>query len=94
MYNLKNPILILFYADWCGHCKKFMPTWEEFIKTRINSEEYNVIQIESANPFAQRIKGLQGYPTIYYIHGEKLIEYNGNRDIESLEKFLEKNKDV
>ena len=91
MYNLNNPSLILFHADWCGHCKQFMPTWDEF-KTRINSEEYNIIKIESAKPLVQRIRGLQGFPTIYYIHGDITLEYDGDRDLESLLYFLEKNK--
>jgi thiol-disulfide isomerase/thioredoxin len=90
-YNLNNPSFILFHANWCGYCKTFMPIWDE-LKTRINSEEYNIIKIESANSFVQRIKGLQGFPTIYYIHVNKTLEYDGDRDLESLLKFLEKNK--
>jgi thiol-disulfide isomerase/thioredoxin len=91
MYNLNNPSLILFYADWCGHCKTFMPTWGEF-KTKINTKKYNIVEIESQNPFTNRIQGLQGYPSLYYIINDKAIEYNGGRDVQSLEMFLKKNK--
>jgi thiol-disulfide isomerase/thioredoxin len=91
MYNLNNPSFVLFYANWCGHCQEFMPTWNK-LKTRINSEEYNIIKIESAKPLVKRIKGLQGFPTIYYIHGDKILEYNRGRDLKSLLNFLKENK--
>lgn len=91
MYNLNNPSFILFYANWCGHCKTFMPIWGEF-KTKINTNEYNIVEIESQNPFTNRIHGLQGYPSLYYIYKNKIIEYNEGRDIKSLEMFLKKNK--
>jgi thiol-disulfide isomerase/thioredoxin len=91
MYNLKNPSLILFYANWCGYCKSFMPIWNEF-KTQINTKKYNIVEIESQNPFTNRIQVLQGYPTLYYIHNDKLIEYNEGRDVKSLINFLNKNK--
>ena len=67
MWNLKNNTIIFFYADWCGHCKTFMPTWKEF-KNKINTKEYNIIEIESQNPFTQKIKRLRGYPSIFYIY--------------------------
>jgi thiol-disulfide isomerase/thioredoxin len=90
-YNLKNPTLILFYADWCGHCQTFMPIWDEF-KTKINKEEYNIIKIESANPFTKKIQVVQGYPTIFYIDGDDIKEYNKGRDVKSLVNFLKENK--
>ncbi len=30
--------LIMFYADWCPHCKKFNPIFEEYVK-KINTEK-------------------------------------------------------
>jgi thiol-disulfide isomerase/thioredoxin len=93
MWNLKNNTIIFFYADWCGHCKTFMPTWKEF-KNKINTKEYNIIEIESQNPFTQKIKMLRGYPSIFYINNDKniTIEYNDDRSLESLILFLKNNK--
>ena len=94
MWDINNKdTIILFHANWCGHCKTLMPIWKEF-KTKINTEEYNIIEIESENSFVQKIKILKGYPTIYYINIKKneTIEYNDNRDLESLILFLKNNK--
>lgn len=90
MYNLKNPSLILFYANWCGYCKSFMPIWNEF-KTKINTNKYNIIEIESQHNFTNKIQVLKGYPSLYYIHNDKIIEYSGDRTTNSLIDFLNKN---
>ena len=93
MYNLKKDTIILFYANWCGYCKTFMPIWKE-LKTKINTKEYNIIEIESQNPFTKKIQMLRGYPSIFYINNNKdiTIEYNDDRTLESLILFLKNNK--
>jgi thiol-disulfide isomerase/thioredoxin len=91
MWNLKKNTIIFLYADWCGYCQTFMPIWKEF-KTKINTEEYNIIEIESQNSFTKKIKILKGYPSIYYITQKSTIEYNDDRTIECLLNFLKKNK--
>jgi thiol-disulfide isomerase/thioredoxin len=90
MYDLNKPSIILFYANWCGFCKEFMPEWNKF-KTKINNKEYNIIEIESQNPFINKIKFFKGYPTIYYINKSKVIEYNEDRNEDALINFINKN---
>lgn len=94
MWDIKcKDTIILFHANWCGHCQVLMPIWKE-LKTKINTEEYNIIEIESQNPFTNKIKILKGYPSIYYISIEKkeTIEYNDKRNLKSLLNFLKNNK--
>lgn len=90
-YNLNIPTLILFHANWCGHCQTLMPIWKK-LKTKINTKEYNIIEIESENLFIQKINILRGYPTIYYISTNLTTEYTDDRNIESILNFLKKNK--
>ena len=33
-----DKVLVLFYADWCGHCKKFLPEWDTMAKEYNNAD--------------------------------------------------------
>lgn len=95
--------VILYYADWCGHCKAFKPQWEEFkrmvdnLKTKkLKTDsgvgvELTVKEYESANIPANdnTINGepINGFPTIKVRVDNREFEYMGKRDAKELFKY-------
>jgi thiol-disulfide isomerase/thioredoxin len=81
-------------VSWCGHCKKFKPTWNEF-KKRMASNGSNIevvdLQCDLNEENEQKCKELEvaGYPTVLFMNsnGERK-EYSGDRTIESLVNFV------
>lgn len=56
--------LILYYADYCGHCKNFLPTWKQLKEGKdlpgIIFDEYDCV----AQQNVCSSNGITGYPTM------------------------------
>lgn len=93
MKNAENgKLFVMYYAEWCGHCKKTLP---EFNKLMDNYKgKVTIIAIDSENSDnAELVKNqkIQGFPTIrYYPSGisEDYQEYNGERTHNGFMGFL------
>ena len=77
---LEGKKLVLFYADWCGHCKKVKPEWEKAEK----KAKGNMIKIDcsgkegkSADLMAKY--NVEGFPTIIVFQDGEPTEYDGGR---------------
>ena len=86
-------VLVLFYVDWCPHCKNFKPTWEKATKklnnTTING---NKVRLESVNceedPETGKKYDVEGYPTIMAMTSGGPQEFNGDRSLSGIKEYL------
>ena len=86
----KKPLFRLFHANWCGHCKKLKPEWDEFVKNnsdRCNIESHEVD--EEGTKDLMKEYGVRGFPTIFVESGGKKLQYNGERNVKGLTEHLD-----
>ena len=90
----KSADLYLFYTEWCPHCKKTKPEWEQLKKNysgnnNVNGYKLNFIEVDcDANPeIADKFK-VEGYPTIKLVKGNQIVEFDAKPDVKTLEQFL------
>jgi len=93
--------LYFFKANWCGHCQRFKPVWDEVVEhcNSKNSDKYagielvelDIDQVES-KPLMQK-HGVRGFPHVVITDSSESTEndlvFNRNRTKEDLIAFIE-----
>jgi thiol-disulfide isomerase/thioredoxin len=100
MMNTDILNITLFYADWCGHCKKFMgETWGQLKEKFGSSGSVQLNQIDCTNVKTAietpAGKNVEGFPTLilnYKDKNGKYIEeeYNGPRSFQVISSVIDK----
>eukprot|EP01088_Endostelium_zonatum_P020589 TRINITY_DN7663_c0_g1_i2.p1 TRINITY_DN7663_c0_g1~~TRINITY_DN7663_c0_g1_i2.p1 ORF type:complete len:373 (+),score=110.59 TRINITY_DN7663_c0_g1_i2:26-1144(+) len=84
--TFKGTWLVEFYAPWCGHCKKLIPTYEE-VATNLEGD-VNVAKVDgSKHKGLAKQFGVKGFPTIILIQNSRMLNYNGDRNAEDIATF-------
>ena len=86
--------LYFFHADWCPHCKRAKPEWDNIVKNYDNKDfgKYKLKTIEvdcseGDDPLIQQYS-IDGYPTILMIKDDKRIDYDAKISYDNLDKFI------
>jgi len=93
----KTAELMLFFADWCPHCKAVKPTWND-LKSKYEDKTingYTVVftEINCSEETPEIEKQLEtynvtGFPTIKLIKDGQAIEFDAKPTAENFETFL------
>ena len=93
----KTANMMLFYVDWCPHCKTAKPEWEnlkaEYEGKNINGytvtfTEYNCTAESAENDELMNKYKIEGYPTIKLLKDNQVIEYDAKPTKSTMEQFL------
>jgi thiol-disulfide isomerase/thioredoxin len=89
--------LMLFYVDWCPHCKTAKPDWEE-VKNEFQNKTINGYRVlfteincttesEEVEKLMNKYK-VEGFPTIKLLKDGQVIEYDAKPSKDTLIQFL------
>ncbi len=68
-----TPVLVDFYADWCGPCQMMAPLLKEVAQEMGDKVKVIKIDVDKNQPIAQRF-GVRSIPTLILFKNGKILE--------------------
>jgi len=85
----KKPMIVLFYADWCGFCIRFMPIYEKLYKAHKNQFNFVKINVEDEK-YRDEVEKyeISAFPTVFMVNTqEDTHEQLMNEDFGDMKKL-------
>lgn len=89
LINSEKPVLIDFFAEWCGPCKQMAPALQQLADQMGDAVRIIKIDIDK-NPALQRKYKVSGVPTIMvFQNGQQKFRQSGAMMLPQLKKVVE-----
>lgn len=90
-------VFLFIHSESCGHCIHAFPFWKQ-LKNRLAHKKRPDVLVADINEKAlsgvtkiMNVGPINGYPTIKYIHGKKVEEFNQERTTDLFMNWIETN---
>lgn len=88
--SAKMPIVVQFWAPWCGPCKQLGPVLEKVVAAANGKVKMVRVNIDENQQIAQQLR-VQSVPTVYaFVDGQPVDGFAGAQPESTLTQFIEK----
>ncbi len=84
------PVLVDFWAPWCGPCKQLTPVLEKAVRAAAGRVRLVKINIDANPELAQQLR-IQSVPTVYaFLQGQPVTGFAGAQPESQIKAFIER----
>jgi len=88
--NNSEPVLVDFWAEWCGPCKAIAPKLEELAKNYEGKIKIAKVNVDENQQTPSKFS-IRGIPTLIMFKGGKVVDQLvGNHPVESIEDLIKR----
>tara|TARA_B110000014_G_C19960303_1_gene496981 strand:- start:29 stop:349 length:321 start_codon:yes stop_codon:yes gene_type:complete len=89
--NSEIPVLIDFWAEWCGPCKMISPVLEELSEKRASDIKIVKVNVDECSQIAIKYS-IRSIPTLMILkQGNVIAQHIGAASVAQIEEFINQN---